>query len=74
MPTKVFPQEIVVAYKLIIRPRSISLALFIPTDEMGKDAYLKLEDQRLQTLYKILAYSGIRVTELTELISKYGSL
>ena len=66
-----FSQEMVVVYKSIIRSRSISPDLFIPTDEMVKDAYLKLDEQRFQTLYKILAYSGIRITELVELISKY---
>ncbi len=59
----------VVAYKSMIRPRNIFPAPFIPRDEMVKDSYLKLENPRFQTLYKVLAYSGIRITELIELIT-----
>ena len=67
----VMSQEMAITYKAIIQPRGSSPDLYIPTDEKVKEAFGNLNDVRFQTLYKILAFSGIRITELIELIDTY---
>ncbi len=43
---------------------------YIPTNEEVINAYKKL-DKRYQTIFKILAFSGSRITELVKLITEY---
>ena len=44
---------------------------YVPTDEVVKQAYNKIKDERVKLYFEILAYSGVRVTEMAKLLSEF---
>ena len=46
---------------------------YVPTDEVVKQAYKKIKDERVKLYFEILAYSGVRVTEMAKLLSEFDA-
>ena len=44
---------------------------YVPTDEVVKGAFSKIKDERVKLYFEILAYSGVRVTEMAKMFSDF---
>ena len=67
-------QEVLVPYFRVLRNVKKSQPdNYIPSDEEVQNAYKNVEDTRVKLYYKVLAYSGIRITELYKLFSEFDS-
>ena len=44
---------------------------YIPTNEEVIGAYSQIEDKRYKTIFKLLAFSGARITELVKMVKEY---
>ena len=44
---------------------------YIPSNEEVIHAYSKIKDKRYQTIFKLLAFSGARITELVKMVKEY---
>ena len=44
---------------------------YIPSNDDVVSAYKQLKDKRFQTIFKILAFSGARITELVKMVKEY---
>jgi intergrase/recombinase len=44
---------------------------YIPSNNEVVSAYKQLKDKRFQTIFKILAFSGARITELVKMVKEY---
>ena len=59
-------------FRKVLRSRKINSDNYVPTDEIIREAYSKLKDERAKTVFKILMYSGIRTTELVKMLSEFN--
>ena len=46
---------------------------YIPSNEEVLKAYSQIKDKRFQTLFKLFAFSGARITELVKMVKEYDS-
>ncbi len=46
---------------------------YIPSNEEVMKAYSKINDKRYKTIFKLLAFSGARITELVKMVKEYDS-
>ena len=46
---------------------------YVPSDEVVKEAYNKIKDERVKLYFEILVFSGVRVTEMAKLLSEFDS-
>ena len=46
---------------------------YIPSNDDVVSAYKQLKDKRFQTIFKLLAFSGARITELVKMVKEYES-
>ena len=53
--------------------RQSKLNTYVPTDEFVKEAYNKIKDERVKLYFEILAYSGVRVTEMAKMLSEFDA-
>ena len=44
----------------------------VPTDDVVKEAYNKIKDEGVKLYFEILAYSGVRVTEMAKLLNEFN--
>ena len=44
---------------------------YIPSNDEVVSAYKQLKDKRFQTIFKLLAFSGARITELVKMVKEY---
>jgi len=44
---------------------------YIPSNDEVIHAYEQLKDKRFQTIFKLLAFSGARITELVKMVKEY---
>ena len=44
---------------------------YIPSNDEVIGAYEQLKDKRFQTIFKLLAFSGARITELVKMVKEY---
>ena len=44
---------------------------YIPSNEEVMSAYSQIKDKRYQTIFKLLAFSGARITELVKMVKDY---
>ncbi|MCL5667524.1 MAG: hypothetical protein M1593_00710 [Candidatus Thermoplasmatota archaeon] len=45
---------------------------FVLTDQDAKNAYQKIKNEKDRTLYQVLAFSGIRITELVKMLNDFA--
>lgn len=45
---------------------------FIPSDEMVREAFGKITEKRYQTTFKLLAFSGARITEIVRMLKEFN--
>jgi len=68
---EIIPVEIIEKYRKIVKiPRS-GIDGYVPSDEEIVKIYKMIDDERYKILYKILAFSGIRLIEGEEMLRNY---
>jgi intergrase/recombinase len=59
-------------FKGVIPKRKVGTDNFVPSDDVCKTAFNNLENDRDRTVFKILMFSGIRITEVVKMVSEYN--
>ena len=57
----------------VLKVKKFNPDIYVPTDEVVKQAYKKIKDVRVKLYFEILAYSGVRVTEMAKLLSEFDA-
>ena len=63
--------EDMVYFRKILKSQKSNPDNFVPTDEQVRDAYSKTRNGRHKTIFLLLAYSGIRITEAVKMLSEF---
>jgi len=65
--------EDMVHFRKILKSHRSNSDNFVPTDEQIKIAYHKTRNGRHKTIFLLLAYSGIRITEAVKMLSEFDT-
>lgn len=57
--------------KKVLKVKKSKPDTYVPTDDKVKEAYHKLKDDRDKLIFEILAYSGVRVTEMVKMLKEF---
>ncbi|MFG1460298.1 MAG: integrase [Thermoplasmataceae archaeon] len=57
--------------KKVLKVKKSKPDTYVPTDDRVKEAYHKLKDDRDKLIFEILAYSGVRVTEMVKMLKEF---
>ena len=66
-----FDETNAVRYKKVINGKGSDTYIFVPIDEIVSNTFGKVKDKRFNTVFKILAFGGIRITEVLEFRTNY---
>jgi intergrase/recombinase len=66
-----FDETNAVRYKKVINGKGSDPDLFVPTNEIVRNTFGKVEEKRFKTVFKILTFSGIRISEVVEFLTNY---
>ena len=58
-------------FRKVLKVRQSKPDTYVPNDETVKEAYEKIKDERVKLYFEILAYSGVRVTEMAKMLSEF---
>ena len=57
--------------KKVLKVKKSKPDTYVPTDDKVKEAYHKLNEDRDRLIFEILAYSGVRVTEMVKMLKEF---
>ncbi|MHB8561004.1 MAG: integrase [Thermoplasmataceae archaeon] len=57
--------------KKVLKVKKSKPDTYVPTDEKILEAYMKLTDEKDKLLFQILTFSGIRITEMSKMLSEF---
>jgi intergrase/recombinase len=63
--------EDIAHFRKILKSHKSNPDNFVPSDEKVRDAYNKASDGRHKTIFLLLAYSGIRITEAVKMLGEF---
>ena len=58
-------------FRKVLKARQSKPDTYVPNDQTVKEAYEKIKDERVKLYFEILAYSGVRVTEMAKMLSEF---
>ena len=73
LENEIITEETAIYFRKALPSRKTNPDGYVPTDEDVKKAYEKIKKERTRTLFQILAFSGIRVTELVKMLTEFDS-
>ena len=59
-------------FKSVIPKRRVGTDNFVPNDDVCQKAFNSLKNERDRTVFKILMFSGIRISEVVKMVSEYN--
>ena len=71
LDTEIITEEDAIYFRKALPSRKTSVDGYVPTDQDVKNAYQKIKKEKDRILFGILAFSGIRITELVKMLKEF---
>ncbi len=68
---EIITEETAVYFRKALSSRKTNVDGYVPTDQDVKNAYQKIRKEKDRILFQILAFSGIRTTELVKMLREF---
>ena len=71
LENELITEETAVYFRKALPSRKTNVDRYVPVDQDMKNAYQKIRKERDRTLFQVLAFSGIRVTEFVKMLKEF---
>ena len=68
---EIITDDTAIYFRKALPSRKTNVDGYVPTDQDAKNAYQKIKKEKDRILFEILAFSGIRITELVKMLKEF---
>ena len=73
LENEIITEETALYFRKALPSRKTEVDGYVPTDQDVKNAYQKIKKERDKILFQVLAFSGIRITELVKMLNEFDT-